>query len=53
MKTCTVCREFKCAVCSDCFEQRALSKQLDKEWEEQEALSQKEIEQKQKAEIKP
>ena len=53
MKSCTVCREFKSAVCSDCFEQRELSRKLDREWEEQAALSQKEIEQKQKAEPKP
>lgn len=50
--TCSVCREFKCAVCSDCFEQRALSRELEKEWEGQKVLSQKEIEQKQKAELK-
>ena len=45
--TCSVCREFKCAVCRDCFEQKAISKQLEKEWEEQEAKSQDEIKQQQ------
>ena len=45
--TCSVCREFPCAVCSDCFEQKAISRQLEKEWEDQEAKSQKEIEEEQ------
>ena len=47
MKTCAACIEFKCAVCRDCFEHRALSRELDRACEEQKALTQAEIEEEQ------
>lgn len=45
--SCESCKKFIGTVCSDCFEHTSISKRLEKEWDEQEAKTQKEIEEEQ------
>jgi hypothetical protein len=44
---CWICEELKNFMCPCCHEQQQTTKQLEKEWDEQEALTQEQITEKQ------